>query len=65
LRLNLGPRAELGVSWHTVSTIVMHTTADLVAAGGADWLSEVRPIGVDGPSGLATAIAPRRTYTRL
>lgn len=31
--------AELGVSWHTVSTIAMRTTADLVAAAGADRLA--------------------------
>src|SRR6202140_3672012 len=39
--------AELGVSWHTVSTIAMRTTADLVAAAGADRLAGVRVIGVD------------------
>ena len=39
--------AELGVSWHTVSTIAMRTTAELVAAAGADRLAGVRVIGVD------------------
>jgi transposase len=57
--------AELGVSWHTVSTIAMRTTADLVAAAGADRLAGVRVIGVDehrwaprriGPGGFVTLI---------
>jgi transposase len=57
--------AELGVSWHTVSSIAMRTTADLVAATGADRLSGVRVIGVDehrwaprrvGPAGFVTLI---------
>src|ERR1700738_2002957 len=39
--------AELGVSWHTVSTIAMRATADLVAAAGVDRLTGVRVIGVD------------------
>jgi transposase len=39
--------AELGVSWHTVSTIAMRTTADLISAAGADRLAGVRVIGVD------------------
>jgi transposase len=39
--------AELGVSWHTVSSIAMRATADLVAAAGPDRLSGVRVIGVD------------------
>ena len=39
--------AELGVSWHTVSTIAMRTTADRIAAAGADRLAGVRVIGVD------------------
>jgi transposase len=39
--------AELGVSWHTVSTIAMRTTAGLVAAAKADRLAGVRVIGVD------------------
>src|ERR1700730_17004920 len=30
--------AELGVSWHTVSSIAMRTTADLVAAGRTELL---------------------------
>ena len=56
--------AELGVSWHTVSTIAMRTTADLVAAAGADRLAGVRVIGVDehrwaprrvGPDGIRHA----------
>jgi transposase len=57
--------AELGVSWHTVSTIAMRTTADLVAAAGPDRLAGVRVIGVDehrwaprriGPEGFVTLI---------
>jgi transposase len=39
--------AELGVSWHTVSTIAMHATAGLIAAAGPDRLAGVRVIGVD------------------
>jgi len=39
--------AELGVSWHTVSTIAMRATADLIAAAGPDRLGGVRVIGVD------------------
>jgi transposase len=39
--------AELGVTWHTVSSIAMRATADLVAAAGADRLAGVRVIGVD------------------
>src|SRR3984893_5801754 len=38
---------ELGVSWHTVSTIAMRATADLVAAAGPDRRAGVRVIGVD------------------
>ena len=38
---------ELGVSWHTVSTIAMRATADLIAAAGPDRLGGVRVIGVD------------------
>jgi transposase len=57
--------AELGVSWHTVSTIAMRTTADLVAAAAPDRLAGVRVIGVDehrwaprriGPNGFVTLI---------
>jgi len=57
--------AELGVSWHTVSTIAMRTTADLIAAAGSDRLAGVRVIGVDehrwaprrlGPEGFVTLI---------
>ena len=57
--------AELGVSWHTVSTIAMRTTADLIAAAGPDRLAGVRVIGVDehrwaprrlGPEGFVTLI---------
>jgi transposase len=40
--------AELGVSWHTVSSIAMRAVADLIAAAGPDRLSGVRVIGVDG-----------------
>jgi transposase len=39
--------AELGVSWHTVSSIAMSATAGLIAAGGAERLAGVRVIGVD------------------
>lgn len=39
--------AELGVSWHTVSSIAMRAVADLVAAAGPDRLAGVRVIGVD------------------
>jgi transposase len=39
--------AELGLSWHTVSSIAMQATADLVAAAGSDRLAGVRVIGVD------------------
>ena len=39
--------AELGVSWHTVSSIAMRATADLIAAAGPDRLAGVRVIGVD------------------
>ncbi|HWF71609.1 MAG TPA: ISL3 family transposase [Mycobacterium sp.] len=48
--------AELGVSWHTVSTIAMRATADLVAAAGPDRLAGVRVIGID-----EHRWAPRRT----
>ena len=57
--------AELGVSWHTVSTIAMRATAELVAAAGPDRLAGVRVIGVDehrwaprrvGPEGFVTLI---------
>ena len=39
--------AELGVSWHTVSTIAMRATADLIAAAGPDRLGGMRVIGID------------------
>jgi transposase len=39
--------AELGVSWHTVSSIAMRATAGLIAAAGPDRLTGVRVIGVD------------------
>jgi transposase len=57
--------AELGVSWHTVSSIAMRATAELVAAAGPDRLAGVRVIGVDehrwaprrvGPEGFVTLI---------
>ena len=38
---------ELGVSWHTVSTIAMRTVAELITVAGPDRLSGVRVIGVD------------------
>jgi len=39
--------AELGVSWHTVSSIAMQATVGLIAAAGPDRLAGVRVIGVD------------------
>jgi hypothetical protein len=39
--------AELGVSWHTVTSIAMGATADLVAAAGPDRLAGVKVIGID------------------
>jgi len=39
--------AELGVSWHTLSTIAMRATADLIAAAGPDRLTGLKVIGVD------------------
>jgi transposase len=33
--------AELGVSWHTVSTIAMRAAANLIAAAGPDRLAGV------------------------
>jgi transposase len=39
--------AELGLSWHTVSTIAMRTVATLIDAAGTDRLAGVRVIGVD------------------
>jgi transposase len=39
--------AELGVSWHTVSSIAMRATAELIATAGPDRLAGVRVIGVD------------------
>jgi transposase len=57
--------AELGVTWHTVSSIAMRATAGLVAAAGPDRLTGVRVIGVDehrwaprrrGPDGFVTLI---------
>jgi transposase len=39
--------AELGVSWHTVSSIAMPATAGLIAAAGPDRLAGVKVIGVD------------------
>jgi transposase len=39
--------AELGVTWHTVSSIAMRAVAGLVTAAGADRLTGVRVIGVD------------------
>lgn len=38
---------ELGVSWHTVSTIAMRTVAELITTAGPDRLGGVRVIGVD------------------
>jgi transposase len=39
--------AELGVSWHTVSSIAMRATAELVVTAGPDRLAGVKVIGVD------------------
>ena len=39
--------AELGVSWHTVSSIAMRAVADLITAAGPDRLTGVTVIGVD------------------
>lgn len=39
--------AELGVSWHTVSSIAMRAVAELIAAAGPDRLDGVWVIGVD------------------
>src|SRR5271165_1795993 len=39
--------AELGVSWHTVSSIAMRATAALITATGPDRLAGVKVIGVD------------------
>ncbi len=50
---------ELGVSWHTVSTIAMRTVADLIAAAGPDRLDGVRVIGGD-----EHRWAPRRRGTQ-
>ena len=52
--------AELGVSWHTVSTIAMRTTADLVAAAGPDRLAGVRVIGVDEHRWAPRRVGPGR-----
>jgi transposase len=38
---------ELGVTWHTVNTIAMRATADLITAAGPDRMAGVRVIGVD------------------
>ena len=60
--------AELGVSWHTVSSIAMRATAGLIAATGPDRLAGVRVIGVDehrwaprrrGTEGFVTLIIDR------
>ncbi|ANW63424.1 hypothetical protein BCA37_07285 [Mycobacterium sp. djl-10] len=39
--------ADLGLSWHTVSSIAMRAVASLIAAAGLDRLDGVRIIGVD------------------
>jgi transposase len=51
--------AELGVSWHTVSSIAMRATAALIAAAGPDRLAGVKVIGVD-----EHRWAPRRRGTQ-
>jgi len=53
--------AELGVSWHMVSTIATRATAGLIAAAGPDRLAEVRVIGVDEHRWART---PRRRWLR-
>jgi transposase len=50
---------ELGVSWHTVSSIAMRATAALIAATGPDRLAGVKVIGVD-----EHRWAPRRRGTQ-
>jgi transposase len=50
--------AELGVSWHTLSSIAMRATADLIATAGPNRLAGVRVIGVD-----EHRWAPRRVGT--
>jgi transposase len=58
--------AELGVSWHTVSTIAMRAAADLVTTAGPERLAGVKVIGVDehrwaprrlGAAGFVTLIS--------
>ena len=51
--------AELGVSWHTVSSIAMRATEDLITAAGPDRLAGVKVIGVD-----EHRWAPRRRGTQ-
>jgi transposase len=50
--------AELGVSWHTVNSIAMRASAELVAAAGPGRLAGVRVIGID-----ERRWAPRRRGT--
>jgi transposase len=50
--------AELGVSWHTVTSIAMRATAALIAAARPERLAGVRVIGVD-----EHRWAPRRVGT--
>jgi transposase len=51
--------AELGVSWHTVSSIAMRAVAGLVAAAGPDRLAGVTVIGVDEHRWAPRRIGPR------
>jgi transposase len=53
-----GTAGELGMSWHTVSSIAMRATADLVAAAGDDRLARVRVVGVDEPRWAPKRLAP-------
>jgi hypothetical protein len=51
--------AELGVSWHTVSSIAMRATAELIAAAGPDRLAGVRVIGLTSTAGHHGVAGPK------
>ena len=51
--------AELGLFWHTVSSIAMRTVTELITAAGPDRLTGVRVIGVDEHAGRPDAWARR------
>jgi transposase len=60
--------AELGVSWHTISSVALRATADLIAPSGPDRVAGVKVIGVDGHHGVAGPTASSRsssTWPRL